>query len=126
MSRYKQEELRTALSRERLTLEQAKELAKTILASEKPPRESLAQLLSAIYGETVEALELGQRQMQPLKISHSRMADLERFFAERTSWNAQVNEFRTEVVEFRDRVARLKAQYEEWYVQNQDITETEE
>ncbi len=54
------------------------------------------------------------------------MADLERFFAERTSWNAQVNEFSTQVVEFRDRVARLKAQYEEWYVQNQGITETEE
>lgn len=52
-----------------IPFDQAKEVAKTILASHQSIGESLAQLLSAIYGVSVEAWELEQAPMPRLKSS---------------------------------------------------------
>lgn len=67
-----------------------------------------------------------QESKQPLKLSPSRRAELEPFFCEPISYQVQLKEFISQVAEFRDRVAKLKAVYEEWYVQNQGNTETNE
>ncbi|MDM9380941.1 hypothetical protein QUB80_09515 [Chlorogloeopsis sp. ULAP01] len=56
---YVNKELCAALTSEWLTLDEAKELAKKILISKKTVRESVAELLSAIYNLTVETSELG-------------------------------------------------------------------
>ena len=68
-----------------LTLFEAKEVAKTILKSEKLKSESVAELLTIIYGEKVKPEELQQTdrlslQRNPLKkdIAHKKSKDLEK------------------------------------------------
>jgi regulator of replication initiation timing len=56
---YMNSELRSLLKSLPMTLDRAQESAKTILASQEPTRESLAQLLSVIYCSVVEPWELG-------------------------------------------------------------------
>ncbi len=67
------------------TLFEAKELAKTILKSEKLKSESVADLLTVIYGEKVKPEELQQTdrlslQTNPLKknLAHKKSKDLEK------------------------------------------------
>ncbi|MEI2583358.1 hypothetical protein [Scytonema sp. PRP1] len=68
-----------------LTLFEAKEVAKTILKSEKLKSESVAELLTVIYGEKVKPEELQQTdrlslQRNPLKkdIAHKKSKNLEK------------------------------------------------
>lgn len=57
---YTNQELCAVLRIKQLTLDEAKELAKSILASQNITGESLCELLSAIYGTPVKAYELQQ------------------------------------------------------------------
>ncbi|MBD1836474.1 hypothetical protein H6F61_28285 [Cyanobacteria bacterium FACHB-472] len=57
---FTNQELCAALAVKQLTLNEAKELAKRILASQNITGESLSELLSAIYGTPVKADELQQ------------------------------------------------------------------
>ncbi|MBD2004756.1 MULTISPECIES: hypothetical protein [Cyanophyceae] len=57
---FTNQELCAALTVKQLTLDEAKELAKSILASQNITGESLSELLSAIYGTPVKADELQQ------------------------------------------------------------------
>ena len=63
------QELCNALMLERVSLDSAKELAKTILKSKKSASESLAELLSAIYGPQVLPEELEQIGVNIAKVS---------------------------------------------------------
>ncbi|MBD1928587.1 hypothetical protein H6F74_20380 [Trichocoleus sp. FACHB-90] len=57
---FTNQELCAVLAVKQLTLDEAKELAKSILASQNITGESLCELLSAIYGTPVKADELQQ------------------------------------------------------------------
>lgn len=63
-------ELHSVLCSQPVSVDEAKELAKTILVSKKPAQASIAQLLSAIYGKTVEAWELHQQPRPRFDRSH--------------------------------------------------------
>jgi hypothetical protein len=69
--------------------------------------------VAGCHGETVEAWQLGERKIRTLTLSHSRIAERERFFVEHIRCQTQLKQFRTQVAEFRALVASLKAHYEE-------------
>lgn len=76
--KYTNHDLCTALMLEQVCFEEAKELAKTILKSKKPVSQSLAELLSAIYGSTVKIEEVEQIDrssitIMPLKSAEANM-----------------------------------------------------
>lgn len=69
-------ELSTVLTSEILGLEQAKELANSILTRKMYVSESLAKLLSGIYNSTIKSGELAQIDRRPnLKIKPARRSD---------------------------------------------------
>ena len=112
-------DLCTALMAERLTLDEAKELAKEIVITQKPIRESLAQLLSAIYISPVESGELGC-------IPKPTLADRSRFSSEVNKFNERFDELKTQLTTFQGQLDTFKARREQLSVQIKTITETKE
>jgi|SRR5919199_2990852 hypothetical protein len=110
----------TAFSSKCLTLDEAKKLALIILASEKPTQDSLAQLLSAIYGSTVELWELEQRPTpSPIELNPTIRSDIDRSFAEYKQLKVQFKELGTRYVTLKAVFNKFKAQYDEQM--NQEI-----
>lgn len=104
--RYVNHELHTALKSGQSTHEQAKQLAKVVLVSQKPTRESLAELLSNLYDSTIEPWELGWSQSPT-----SRRAEPERVFAKRAELKAQRVQILGQFNKLQSQVTRLKPQY---------------
>lgn len=95
------QELCSALSLECLTLEEAKELAKKILASQKPTGECLAELLSAIYGSSVKADEL-----EPIDTSFAKPLKIDLS-------DAIINEYKANIAQcaaLREKNSKIQAQ----------------
>jgi chromosome segregation ATPase len=118
-------ELNAALSSECITLSKAKELAKTLLVSEQPLRESLAQLLSSIYGIRVDPHELGTKTTDE-SVSFSRGAKENQFSSEYGEVQIRFHELGARYVAFKAQFNRFKALYEERTVSNNSLLDTEE
>lgn len=105
---YMNSELCSLFSSLPMTLDQAKESAKTILASRKPTRESLAQLLSTIYGSIVEPWELGVRESPPPMNSAPKIkAELDAFSARRKQLKAEMLQLKALFASFKIHVDSL-------------------
>jgi septal ring factor EnvC (AmiA/AmiB activator) len=99
---YINSELCSIFSSLPMTLDQAKESAKTILASQKPTRESLAQLLSAIYGSIVEPWELGLRESPPsININLKIRAEIDALSARRKQLKAERKQLKAEMLQLK-------------------------
>lgn len=108
---YMNSELSSIFSSLPMTLDQAKESAKTILASQKPTRESLAQLLSAIYGSVVEPWELGLRERPPLMNPNLKIrAELDAFSAKRKQLQAEMLQLKALFASFKIHLNSLLAE----------------
>jgi chromosome segregation ATPase len=104
----------TLFNCECLPRDMAIELAKIILANEQPTQDSLAQLLSAIYGCTVESWELEQRQMPSQNECTQRIrADSEQLHAQYKQLQEQLREMGTRYVTLKAVYNKFKAQYYE-------------
>lgn len=114
--RYVNHELHTALKSGQPTHEQAKQLAKVVLVSQKPTRESLAELLSTLYNSTIEPWELGWNQSP-----NSRRAEPERVIAERAELKAQRVQIIGQFNRLQSQVNKLRPQHDELRV---CVTET--
>ena len=115
-------QLSCALAAQRLTLDEAKEIAKNILANGKPSRESLADLLSAIYLSTVKLWDL----KPTIKRNPSTRVELDKYSVDSIRFQAKFNELGTRFVGFKAQFARLKAKSDELKVQNKSITSPED
>lgn len=105
--RRKEKELSTALlNLQMLELDRAKELAKSIVKSNKSVSESLAQLLSGIYNSTVEPGEFGQARSSKFRIKPSRRSD--RMTARFVELEACLGEFKAQFGEFKAQFDKLK------------------
>ncbi|MFQ4143280.1 hypothetical protein [Chlorogloeopsis sp. ULAP02] len=127
---YVNKELCAALTSDWLTLDEAKELAKKILVSKKTVRESVAELLSAIYNLTVETSELGHidtpnsitllknaldnRLLAEFKILKSMMAMLRE---QATDMRAKSRMLRNQACEVKAESRKLRAQSNELGIQ---------
>ncbi len=100
-------ELFNALRLEQLELDEAKELAKLIVKSENPATESIAELLSAIYGKLVKAEELEHKNSSIPKmcfkddIDNRIVANSKQIRAELKELNTRYNELGTKFVSFK-------------------------
>jgi hypothetical protein len=102
-----------ALNSKNLTLDGAKEIAKTILASEKSTIDSLALLLSEIYGSPVESWELEQRQTpSPIELNPTIRNDIDGFDASE-KLRLQCTKLGIRFVALKARFNKLKAQHQE-------------
>jgi septal ring factor EnvC (AmiA/AmiB activator) len=118
-------ELNAALLSECMTLSKAKKLAKTLVASERPIRESLAELLSAIYGIRVAPQEL-EKETTDDSVSSSRRAKENQFSSEYVEVQSRFHELGARFVAFKAQFNRFKALYEERHVPNNNLLDTEE
>lgn len=114
--RYVNHELHTALKAGQPTYEQAKQLAKITLESQKSTRESLAELLSTLYNSTIEPWELGWSQSPNL-----RRVEPERVFVQRAELKAQRVQLVGQFNRLQSQITRLKPQHDELRV---CVTET--
>ena len=92
---------------QRLGLDQAKELAKSIVKSNTSVSESLAQLLSGIYNSTVKPGELGRIYKSSFKIRPYRKSD---------RMKATLNELEVRLGEVKAQCFEVKAQFEQFKV----------
>lgn len=106
-------ELCEAVHLQYLTLNQAKQLATAFLRCEKPTRECLAELLSAIYGASIEAWELGstKNHLPSVKNSTVKIVDSHRSSHEQIKLKNQFNELGSRFIAFKASFARFKAEY---------------
>jgi hypothetical protein len=104
----------SASSLKPLTLVQSKELAQTLLASDKSAINVVAQLLSAIYGTPIEACELEQRQESSLIQLHpTAMTKLSRIQVECEQLRLHLNDLKERHVALQALSANFKAQRDE-------------
>jgi chromosome segregation ATPase len=102
------DELCVVYQSKHFTLEEAKELAQTILAGKQPIGESLAQLLSAIYGSPVEAGELEPEQLPQLEPSLSKKGELKEVISRFIRFGTQFNQLEARLLVLRTLSASLK------------------
>lgn len=96
---FTNQDLRNALKSNQLEFEQAIELAQTILKRKKSAGESLAQLLTAIYGRAIKQEELKQIESSSIRTTPLISAEVERIV--------------DNLKEVRTRSKQLQAQYKE-------------
>lgn len=118
--KYTNEDLCNALNSERLTPDQAKELAITLVETEHPARVALAELLSAIYGQTVKPWDLQSRRMLTVSLNPSGINGVGKLSSEPIQLSAQAvmfqakfNELATRFASLKAKFTRLQAEYEE-------------
>jgi seryl-tRNA synthetase len=111
---YTQQDLVDALKAERLTLRQATEVAKTLLAEDEPAREALTRLVNAIYGSTIKPWELQQRLSSSVKSGPVKNSDLPfrelQLSPEAMQFKAKFDQLRARFVALKSQLVRLKVQ----------------
>ncbi len=106
-----QRELCTLLmSSVKLELDEAKELAKTILKSNKSTSESLAELLSVIYGSQVKPEEFEQIDSS-ITINPLKTAEANRVAAQNNEHKAMYKDLGVRFIGFKAHLVRSKARY---------------
>lgn len=114
-------QLATVFAAERLTLDEALEVAKQILANGKLGREAIADLLGAIYLSPVKLWDI-----KPLPKRNSlTKADLHKYSEQQTKSVKKFNELGTRFVGLQATFARLKAQHDELKIKYKRRSETE-
>lgn len=106
-------ELCEAVNLKPLNLNEAKQLATALLRYEKPTRECLAELLSAIYGSPIEAWELDSTKKKSSFVKNStvKMVDFNQLAAERVKLKSQFHELGARFIAFKANFARFKTEY---------------
>ena len=108
---YTNQDLCNALQSERLTPDEAKEIARTLVEREEPAREALAQLLSAIYGETVKPWDLQLKKMPTASLNPSGRNGVSKLSFEPIQLSAEAIRFQAKFGQLAAKFASLKAKF---------------